>query len=105
MDRDEGRLRPSESNRVRVWVVDRTYEDDSPHAQFVYATEDGERYTPREVLVDRNDAGPDPNVTAAIEVDLGDLEAVTDRETSERYAQEVRRVMARYDPDDPIRSR
>lgn len=102
MDRDEGQPRLSGSNRVRAWLVERTHEDDSPHAEFVYATEDGERYVRREELIDRNDAGPDPNVTAAVEVDIGELETVSDRETRERYARGVQRVQARHDPDDPV---
>ena len=86
------------TDEARLWLVERTYTD-RDLVRLVYATPDGNRRYRRELspsMVSRT------TVTAAAEVDAGDLEPVDDPETRQRYAEEVDRVRASHDPDESI---
>jgi hypothetical protein len=86
------------TDKPRLWLVERTYTD-RDLVVLVYATPDGSRRYRRELspsMVGRT------TVTAATEVDAGDLEPVDDPETRQRYAEEVDRVRASHDPDESI---
>ena len=85
----------------RVWMVERTFSEDSPHILvIVYATLDGGRYLQKERAETRLSGGPE--VTAAIDVDPALLVPVGDDETRERYAAEAERMRQRHDPDDAV---
>ncbi|MFC6716195.1 hypothetical protein ACFQGT_08200 [Natrialbaceae archaeon GCM10025810] len=84
---------------VRCWLVERDV-DQRNLVTLVYATPDGTRYQQRERSPNALRQGV--GVTAAVEVDEDDLEPVTDEETRERYAAEVDRTAAQYDPDELI---
>jgi hypothetical protein len=82
----------------RLWLVERTYTD-RDLVVLVYATPDGTRRRRKELastMLGRT------TVTAAIEADPDGLEAVDEEGLRERYAAEVERVRADYEPDDPI---
>jgi hypothetical protein len=82
----------------RLWLVERTYTD-RDLVVLIYATPDGTEQLRKELastMLQRT------TVTAAIEADPEDLEAVEDEETRDRYATEVERVREDHDPDDPI---
>ena len=82
----------------RLWMVERTYTD-RDLVVLVYATPEGDRKLRKELsssMLQRT------TVTAAVEADPADLEAVEDAATRERYAEEVERVRADHEPDDPI---
>ena len=86
------------TEEARLWLVERTYTD-RDLVRLVYATLDGSRRYRRELspsMVGRT------TVTAAAEVDAGDLESVDDPGTRQRYAEEVDRVQASHDPDESI---
>jgi hypothetical protein len=89
------------SEETRVWLVERTYSDDEQNIIIlVYATPDGSRYYRKErALVSFSDRR---DTTAAVDVSADSLGTVDDAETRERYAAEVERVRARYDPDDAV---
>jgi hypothetical protein len=87
----------------RVWMVERTYSADSPNILvIVYATPDGEQYLQKEWAFNRFGTSRAPEVTAAIEVDPGDLNPVEDAERREQYATEAERMQERHDPGDPV---
>ena len=89
-------------NRVRVWIVQCRFEDNSPHVRLVYATKSGHRYFQERCLVYRRGADLTSTVTAAKDVEIRRLETVTDRDTCERYAQLVRWTQNQYAPTDII---
>jgi hypothetical protein len=84
---------------VRLWLVERDY-DDQNLVTLVYATPDGERYHQREQSAHLLSQGD--GVTAAINADPGDLAAVGDEATRERYASEAERMRERHDPGDSV---
>ena len=84
---------------VRCWLVERDFGSRNI-VTLVYATPDGSRYQQLERSSTMLQQGVD--VTAAIDVEEGELEAVSDEETRERYAAEAERTAEQYDPDDPI---
>lgn len=82
----------------RLWLVERTYTD-RDLVVLVYATPDGRRRRRKELastMLERT------TVTAAIEAETDELDAVDDEATRERYAAEVERVREDHDPDEPI---
>ena len=82
----------------RLWLVERSYTD-RDLVVLIYATPDGERRLRKELastMLGRT------TVTAAIDAESERLEDVEESSTRERYAAEVERVRADYDPDDPI---
>lgn len=87
------------SDTVQCWLVERSF-DDRNLVTIVYATPDGSRYQQRErSATSLRNGSP---VTAAVEIDADELEAVPDRETEERYAAEVERTSSQYEPDEEI---
>jgi hypothetical protein len=86
--------------RVRVWLVERTYSDDEQNIVILtYATLDGERYYRKErALTSFSDAR---ETTAAVDVDPSDL-GVVDEDDREVYATEARRMAETHGPDDVI---
>ncbi len=88
---------------VRVWMVERTFSEDSPNILvMVYATPDGRYYLQKERAYNRFGSRGAPTVTAAMTVDAERLAAVDDEKTVERYASEARRMRERHDPDDSV---
>ncbi|MDY6764111.1 MAG: hypothetical protein SV377_00220 [Halobacteria archaeon] len=87
--------------KVRVWLVERTYSDDEQNLIIlVYATPDGERYLRKERALTSFADSPDTKV--ALEASPGRLSDVIDEETRDRYAREVERISSRRDPGDTI---
>jgi len=84
---------------VQCWLVERTF-DDRNLVTIVYATPDGSGYQQRERSSTALQTGS--AVTAATEIPEDELEAVSDDETRNRYAEEAKRTAEQYDPDDPI---
>ena len=87
--------------RVRVWLVERTYSDDEQNIIILtYATPDGSRYLRKErALTSFDDVRP---TTAAVDARTTSLGEVTDPYTRVRYANEARRIRDSNDPDDPV---
>lgn len=84
---------------VQCWLVERSF-DDRNLVTIVYATPDGDRYQQRErSATSLRNGSP---VTAAVEIGADELEDVPDDETRERYAAEVERTAAQYEPDEAI---
>ena len=96
--------RTGAAENVQVWMVERTFSEDSPNILVVvYATTDGTRYLRKEWAYNRfGKTAAAPSVTAARTVDPDRLVPVGDRETQERYAAEALRMMERHDPGDPV---
>jgi hypothetical protein len=96
--------RTGEAENVQVWMVERTFSEDSPNILVVvYATPDGARYLRKEWAYNRfGRTAAAPSVTAARTADPDRLAPVGDRETRERYAAEAIRMMERHDPGDPV---
>lgn len=84
---------------VRCWLVERHF-DDRNLVTIVYATPDGSRYRQQERSTTSLTHGSP--VTAATDIPVEDLEAVTDEQMRERYATEVERIAAQHEPDEPI---
>lgn len=91
----------SGDDRVRVWLVERTYSDDELNVVvLVYATPDGSRYLRKErALTSFADVR---DTTAAIDAPPENLGRIDDRETRDRYAAEATRMRDRHDPDDLV---
>lgn len=86
------------SDTERLWLVERTYTD-RDLVVLIYATPDGTRQRRKEfasTMLQRT------TITAAIEAEPDQLDAVEDAETRKRYVTEVERVRENHDPDDPI---
>ena len=80
---------------VRCWLVDRDY-DDKGLIRLTYATTDGEQSLTRErAAVTASEA------TAAIEVDPGRLQSVSDDDRI-RYSDEASRMKEQHGPDDVV---
>jgi hypothetical protein len=95
------RSRTTDTDDVRVWLVERTYSDDEQNIIIlVYATPDGRRYYRKErALVSFSDRR---DTTAAVDVSPESLGRVDDDETRERYATEAQRARRQHDPDDVV---
>jgi hypothetical protein len=94
---------PEDAESVQVWMVERTYSQDSPHILVVrYATADGAAYFQQERAVPSYSRAAVPEVTAATEVPSDRLAPVEDAETRERYAAEAERMRETHDPDDVV---
>jgi hypothetical protein len=91
----------SDSNGVRVWLVERTYSDDEQNLIILtYATPDGERYFRKErALTSFTDVR---DTTAAVDADPDNLGSVNDSDLQEQYAAEAQRMLEVHDPDDVI---
>lgn len=96
---DEGN---EEGDRVRVWLVERTFSDDEQNIVIlVYATPDGERYLRKERAL-TSFTGPARETRAALDVEPSALAAVDDPETEERYATEAARMAEEHTPTDSV---
>ncbi|MFC6766444.1 hypothetical protein [Natrinema soli] len=89
---------PSESADVRVWLVERDY-DNRDLIILTYATPDGTRTFRKELAVQAVDLD---TVTAAKDVSPDDLATVEDSDVRDRYADEAARMAEEHDPDETI---
>ncbi|MGB9986270.1 hypothetical protein [Salarchaeum japonicum] len=91
----------TETEHVRVWLVERTYSDDEQNLIILtYATPDGERYFRKERAL--TSFGDHRDTTAAVDAPPENLGSVTDADEREQYAAEAQRMRADHDPDDVI---
>ncbi|MCX2819834.1 hypothetical protein EGH25_10780 [Haladaptatus sp. F3-133] len=90
-----------ESDKVRVWLVERTYSDDEQNLIIlIYATPDGEQYFRKErALTSFTDMR---DTTAALDVDPDNLGTVDNENEQEQYASEATRMAETHDSNDPI---
>lgn len=86
----------SKSDEVRVWLVERGY-NNRDLIILKYATSEGDRVYRKEVASQALET-----VTAAKDVLPDDLGAVEDPDVQERYADEVERMANNHDPDEPV---
>lgn len=86
----------TETETVRCWLVERTY-DDKGLIRMVYAPADG-----GEQYVTEKAAATGADTAAAIEVEPDKLDPVDDEAVRERYAQEVDRMADRHEPDESV---
>jgi hypothetical protein len=84
-------------SEVRVWLVDRTY-NDKGMIELVYATTDGERYHHRQLS---EQMLVTTSVTAAEDVSEDRLEP-TAAEDREHYESEAARMADEHDPDEEV---
>jgi hypothetical protein len=92
----------SDDDRVRVWLVERTYSDDEQNLIILtYATPDGTREFRKERALTSFSGGDRPT-RASVEADPDNLGRVDDPETRERYVAEVERLRESHGPDDPV---
>ncbi|MGQ3328606.1 hypothetical protein [Halorubrum sp. FL23] len=91
----------AEAERVRMWLVERTYSDDEQNMVILtYATADGKRYFRKErALTSFTDVR---DTTAAVDAAPENVGVVDDPADRERYAAEAERMAAEHDPDDVI---
>lgn len=89
---------PSESDGVRVWLVERGY-NNRDLIILTYATPDGTRAFRRELAAQAVDLD---SVTAAKDVAPDDLSSVADPDKRERYALEATRMAEKHDPEETI---
>lgn len=89
---------PPETETVRVWLVERGY-NNRDLIILKYATPEGDRVYRRELSPKALDAS---TVTAAKAVSPDDLESVGEAAVRERYAAEATRMADEHDPDDTI---
>ncbi|EMA63296.1 hypothetical protein [Halorubrum kocurii] len=91
----------TDAERVRMWLVERTYSDDEQNMVILtYATPDGERYFRKErALTSFTDVR---DTTAAVDAAPENVGAVGDPADRERYAAEAERMAGEHDPDDVI---
>ncbi|WP_306060852.1 hypothetical protein [Natronococcus wangiae] len=89
---------PSESDHVRVWLVERDY-NNRDLIVLTYATPDGIRAFRRELAAQAVDLD---SVTAAEDVSPDDLSSVADPDERERYAAEATRMAEEHDPAETI---
>jgi hypothetical protein len=92
----------SDTDSVRVWLVERTYSDDEQNIIILtYATHDAEQsYRKERALTSFTGTGRE--TTAAVDVDPRNLTPVDDDELRERYASEAQRMAENHEPDDAI---
>ncbi len=96
-DPDAGDDSADDDGGVRVWLVDRQY-DDGGMVTLVYATPDGERRYRTQFSAAYLESR---SVTTAREEPASELDSVPEGE-QERYRTEVERVQARHDPGDEV---
>lgn len=86
----------SESDKVRVWLVERGY-NNRDLIILKYATPNGDRLFQKEVASQALNT-----VTAAKDVSPNNLGTVDKPDLQERYAAEVARMKEKHEPDDPV---
>ncbi|MFC7134495.1 MULTISPECIES: hypothetical protein [Salinibaculum] len=92
----------STEERVRVWLVERTYGDDEQNLIILtYATPDGSQSFRKERAL-TSFTGDERGTKAALDVSPTNLSDVTDEQTRQQYAAEAERMAASHDPDDTI---
>ncbi|AEH39433.1 hypothetical protein [Halopiger xanaduensis] len=89
---------PSESDDVRVWLVERDY-DNRDLIILTYATPDGTRTFRKELAAQAVDLD---TVTAAKDVSPDDLATVENPDVRDRYAHEAARMADEHDPAETI---
>jgi hypothetical protein len=89
---------PTETDDVRVWLVERGY-NNRDLIVLKYATSEGDRLFRRELASQAVDVD---TVTAAKDVSPDDLERVDESDLQERYADEASRMAEEHDPEDTI---
>jgi len=82
-----------------AWLVERSYGRGEDIVTLVYATPDGSRTLTKQLSY-RLIRGKE--ITAAREIEADKLETVEDEADRERYAEEVKRMQERYDPDEEV---
>ncbi|MFC4542676.1 hypothetical protein ACFO5R_12165 [Halosolutus amylolyticus] len=87
-----------ESDDVRVWLVERGYNNRNLIV-LKYATPEGDRFFRKELASQVVDMD---TVTAAKDVSEDDLEPVDETAVQNRYADEAARMAAERDPDDTV---
>ncbi|WP_435101427.1 hypothetical protein [Halarchaeum sp. P4] len=91
----------TETEGVRVWLVERTYSDDEQNLIILtYATPDGTRYFRKERAL--TSFGDVRDTTASVVAKPTNLGHVDDPETEAQYAAEAQRMRDAHDPDDVI---
>jgi len=102
-DASEGsRGRDPDEDRIRVWLVERTYSDDEQNVVIlVYATRDGRRYLRKERAL-TSFTGPERVTHAAMSVPREATAPVDDPDRAEWYATEADRMATTHEPDDAI---
>ena len=89
---------PPETDDVRVWLVERGY-DNRDLIVLKYATPEGDRVFRKELASQAVDLD---TVTAARDVAPENLESVDETDVRERFAAEAARMADEHDPDDTI---
>lgn len=89
---------PSKTETVRVWLVERGY-NNRDLIILKYATPEGDRIFRNEFASQVIDT---KTVTAAKDVSPDDLESIDEADVQDRYKAEATRMAAEHDPDDPI---
>lgn len=85
-----------EQEEVRVWLVERGY-DDRDLVVLKYATLEGNRIFRKEIAAQALET-----VTAAKDVSPDNLGTVDEADLQERYADEAARMKENHEPEDPI---
>jgi hypothetical protein len=88
----------AESDSVRVWLVERGY-NNRDLITLKYAPPEGDRIFRKELASQAVDLD---SVTAAKDVSPTNLESVDDSELQQRYADEATRMAEEHDPEDTI---
>ncbi|KYH23771.1 hypothetical protein HAPAU_38500 [Halalkalicoccus paucihalophilus] len=86
----------SDSDEVRVWLVERGYNNRNLII-LKYATPSGDQVFRREVASQALGT-----VTAAKDVSFDNLGLVDEPDVQERYAAEVARMKEKHEPEDPV---
>lgn len=90
------------SDKVRVWLVERTYSDDEQNLIILtYATPDGRREYRKERAL-TSFSGPTRETPVSLEVSPSNLGQVGDDATRERYAAAIERTRTEHDPTDTV---
>jgi hypothetical protein len=89
-------------NKIRVWLVERTYSDDEQNlVVLVYATPDGSQAFRKERALP-SFTGEARETTVGLCVSPDNLADVTDEERRKRFAAEASRMSDEHQPDDEI---
>lgn len=93
---------PDNADRVRVWLVERTFSDDEHNVVILlYATPDGERVLRKERALP-SFSGTERETTASVLADTENLETVSDPERRQWFAAEATRMQDEYAVGDVV---
>lgn len=84
---------------TQVWLVERSYGNDEDLVTLVYATTDGSQHLKKQLS---HNMLYGKRITAARELQNGELDPVRDEELQDRYATEASRMAEKHDPDDEV---